>query len=103
MTMTLSWTTDAIAAHPSYMDARNAAQAMELIRALCDALDGMTRQLPWLEHGGAQLEAAALRQGINEAQILIDRLERCYLNGNRHASTSPATRELIAGSALARV
>lgn len=78
--MTLSRTTDAIT-----RDERNAAQAVELIRALCDALDGMTRHLPWLEHRGTQPEAAALRQDINEAQVLIDRLERRYLNGNRHA------------------
>jgi hypothetical protein len=67
------------------MGERDAAQAVELIRALCDALDEMTRQLPWLKHRGAQLEAAALRQDINEAQIHIIRLQRRYLHGDRHA------------------
>jgi hypothetical protein len=67
------------------VDARHAAQAVELIRALCDALDEMTRRLPWLEHRGAQLEAAALRQDINEAQTHINRLQSRYLNRDRYA------------------
>jgi hypothetical protein len=32
------------------MGERNAAQAVELVRALCDLLDEMTRQVAWLEH-----------------------------------------------------
>jgi hypothetical protein len=67
----------------------DAAQAVEPIRALCDALDEMTRQLPWLEHRGAQLEAAALRHDINEAQIHINRLQRRYLT-----STPPRANSL---------
>ena len=67
------------------MDERDAAQAVELVRALCDAIDEMTRRLTWLERRGAQLEAAALRQDINDAQTHLNRLERRYLNGDRHA------------------
>jgi len=39
----------------------------------------MTRQLAWLEHRGARVEAAALRQDIHDAQDQIERLERRYL------------------------
>jgi hypothetical protein len=67
------------------MDERDAVQAGELIRALFDAIDAMTRRLTWLESRGAQLEAAALRQDINDAQTHINRLQRRYLNGDRHA------------------
>jgi hypothetical protein len=58
---------------------------VELIRALRDAIDQMTRRLTWLESRNAQLEAAALRQDINEAQTHINRLQRRYLIGDRHA------------------
>ena len=77
------------------MDERAAAQAVELARALCDQLHKMTRQLAWLEsqdvtgtNGRASAirrEVAALRQDINEAHFLIDRLEHRYLNSNGHA------------------
>jgi hypothetical protein len=93
--MTLSRTTDAVAAHYSSIDERSAAQAVELVRALCDQLHEMTRELAWLERQGVtgtngrasaiRCAAAALRRDINEAQILIDRLERRYLNGDGHA------------------
>jgi hypothetical protein len=63
----------------------DAAQAVELIRALWDAIDEMTRRLTWQEGRGAQLQAAALRQDINDAQTHINRLQRRYLNGDRHA------------------
>ena len=79
----------------STVDDRDAAQAVELVRALCDQLHAMTRQLARLERQGVtgtncrssaiRYEAAALRRDIREAQILIDRLERRYLNGNGHA------------------
>jgi hypothetical protein len=79
------------------MEARDVAQAVELVRALCDQLHAMTRQLARLERQGVtgtncpasaavRYEAAALRRDIHEAQFLIDRLERCYLNGHGHAS-----------------
>jgi hypothetical protein len=68
---------------------------VELVRALCDQLHEMTRQLGWLERqdvtgttsraSAMRCEAAALRRDIHEAQFLIDRLERGYLNGNGHA------------------
>jgi hypothetical protein len=83
------WCDDAI------VDPHDAAQAVELVRALCDQLHEMTRQLAWFERQGStemkgrasalRCEAAALRRDINEAQILIDRLERRFLNGNVHA------------------
>ena len=70
-------------------------QAVEFIRALRVQLLQMTRQLAWIErqdvttrsNGRAwamRVEAAALRRDINEAQILIDRLQRRYLNANKH-------------------
>ena len=69
------------------VDEHDAAQAVELVRALCDQLDEMTRQLSRLErlgvigangHASAAIrrEAAALRRDISKAQFLIDRLER---------------------------
>ena len=74
------------------MDERNAAQAVQLIRALRNQLHEMTRQLSPLERQGVigtngrisatiRHEAAALRRDISKAQFLIDRLERRYLNG----------------------
>ena len=80
----------------STVDEHHAAQAMELVRALCDQLHEMTGQLSRLERQGVtgrngrasaiRYEPAALRRDIGEAQILIDRLERRYLNGQGHAS-----------------
>ena len=77
------------------MDGRDAAQAVELVRALRDQLHKMTCQLAWLETqdvtatngraSGIRHEAAVLRRDISEARFLIDRLERGYLNGNRPA------------------
>ena len=60
------------------------AQAVQLVRALHDAIDDMTQRLAWLEkrddsHAHAiRLEAAALRRDIYEALRHIDRLERHY-------------------------
>jgi hypothetical protein len=64
------------------------AQAVLLIRTLCDLLHSMTQRLAWLESREAtgswartiRLEAATLRRDINEARCHIDRLERRYLN-----------------------
>jgi hypothetical protein len=77
------------------MDQRDAAQAVELVRALRHQLHDMTHQLVRLERQDAtgassrasaiRCEAAALRRDINEAQILIDRLQRRYLNSDGHA------------------
>jgi hypothetical protein len=72
------------------MDEVDAAQAVELIRALRDQLHQMTHQLAWLDRQNSsgtnsrasaiRSEAAALRRDINEAKVFIDRLQRRYLN-----------------------
>jgi hypothetical protein len=78
------------------VDEHDAAQAVELVRALCGQLHEMTRQLSRLERQGVvgtngrapatiRREGAALRRDINQAQFLIDRLKRRYLNSNGHA------------------
>ena len=69
-----------------------AAQAMKLVHALRHQLHEMTTQLARIErqdvtgrNGRAcamRIQAAALRRDINEAQALIDQLQRRYLNGN---------------------
>jgi hypothetical protein len=67
------------------------AQAAELVRALCHQLDDMTTQLAQVERQGVKnarsaairLEAAALRKDVREAQRLIDRLKRRYLDGDQ--------------------
>jgi hypothetical protein len=62
------------------------AQAAEFVRALKQQLHEMTVRLAWVEQqgvtGAMQLEAAALRLDIQEAQFLIDGLRRRYLNGD---------------------
>jgi hypothetical protein len=63
-------------AQPANGDARDAAQAVELVHALREQLHE---------------EAAALRRDILEVQFLIDRLERRYLNGDEHP-THPSAR-----------
>jgi hypothetical protein len=65
-----------------------AAQALELFRALCGQIREMTSQLAWIERQGVtggkgracamRMEATALRRDIKEAQVLIDRLQRRY-------------------------
>jgi len=65
---------------------------VELVRALRHQLDEMTTQLAWVQrqdvtgrNGRAcamRLEAAALHRDIREAEFLIDRLQRRYLNGD---------------------
>jgi hypothetical protein len=74
------------------MQDRQAAQAAQLVRALRRQLHEMTTQLAWVErqdvaarNGRAcamRMEAAALRRDIQEAQALIDQLQRRYLNGD---------------------
>jgi hypothetical protein len=69
-----------------------AAQAVQLVRALRHQLHCMTTQLAWVERQDVtgrngrvcamRLEAAALRRDIKEAQFLIDRLQRRWLNGD---------------------
>ena len=60
---------------------RDDAQAVLLVRALCDVLHEMTQRLAWLESRDAtgsweraiRLEAAPLRRDISEARRHIDR------------------------------
>ena len=71
-----------------------AAQAMKLVHALRHQLHEMTTQLARIERQDVtgrewpglgrqmRIQAAALRRDINEAQALIDQLQRRYLNGN---------------------
>jgi len=76
------------------MGAREAAQALELFRALRHQLHLMTTRLVWVErqdvtgsNGRAcalRLESAKLRRDIKETQALIDRLQRRYPNGDEH-------------------
>jgi hypothetical protein len=65
------------------MGERDAAQAGQLIRALCEVRHDMIRQLRWLEDSG--LAAAALRRDINEAQSFINGLQRRYLGADASA------------------
>jgi hypothetical protein len=76
----------------SQVNAFDVVQAVEFIRALRVQLHEMTNRLAWVErqdltgrNGQAwRIEAGALRCDIDEAQILIDRLQRRYLNANKH-------------------
>jgi hypothetical protein len=72
------------------MGERDAAQADQLIRALCGVRDETIRQLSWLEQQGSHLEAAALRRDINEAQVHITRLHRRYVGGKPVVPAQPA-------------
>ena len=85
---------------------RDAAQALELIRALRDQLHEMTTQLAWVERQDVtrrngrvcamRQEAAALRRDIQQAQFFIDRLQRRYLNGDERTQPHPARRQPVA-------
>jgi hypothetical protein len=81
------------------MGERDAAQADQLIRALCEVRDKTNRQLSWLGERDSQLEAAALRRDINEAQAHITRLQRRY-PGNRRPGAGEALGELAEGAAI---
>ncbi|MGA9493629.1 MAG: hypothetical protein WBV80_25740 [Mycobacterium sp.] len=81
------------------------AQAAELVGALCHQLDDMTTRLHQVERQGVKntrscairLEAAALRKDLGEAQRLIDRLKRRYLDGDdRTQQQHPAGRQRLA-------
>jgi hypothetical protein len=65
---------------------RDSAQAAQLIRALCEVRDKMISRMTWLEKHDRQLDAAALRRDVNEAQAHITRLHRRYLGGDVQAS-----------------
>jgi len=79
------------------MQESDPAQAAQLVRALRDQLREMTAQLTWADsrnvpgpHGHAtQLDAAALRRDIAEAQMHIDRLQRRYLPGEERSQQRP--------------
>jgi hypothetical protein len=89
-----------------HVDARDVAQAVELARALRDQLNEMTRQLVRLERQGVagtnsrasamRSEAAALRFDISQAQFLIDRLQRRYMNGPTRRTLGPVDKDLRA-------
>ena len=70
------------------MGERDAAQADQLIRALCDVRDDMIRKLRWLED--SKLETAALRREINEAQTHGNRLHHRYLGASAPHRVPPA-------------
>ena len=83
------------------MDACDAQQARELVRALREQVHEMTTQLDWLERQSLtnfstrraatlRLEIAALRRDINEAQMFISRLQRRYLANNGDGQASRA-------------
>ncbi len=67
-----------------------AAQAVELVRALRHQLHEMTTQLARVERQdvtgrkgrAVRMEAAELRRDLKEAQALIDQLQRRYLSGD---------------------
>jgi hypothetical protein len=89
------------------MGDRQAAQAVELVRALRHQLRDMTSQLAWAERHGVgrnrraremRMEAAALRRDIQEAELLIDQLRRRYLNGDEKSRTRGS--ELSSSSAV---
>jgi hypothetical protein len=70
----------------------DAAQALELIRALRHQLHEMTTKLAWVQHQDVtarngrscamRMEAAALRRDIKQARDYIDQLQGRYLNGD---------------------
>jgi hypothetical protein len=75
------------------MGERDAAQADQLIRALCDVRDDMIRQLSW--RGDSQLESAALRREINEAQTHVNRLLHRYRGASAPHRVLPAPRQAL--------
>lgn len=83
------------------MEDREAAQAVELVRALRHQLHNMTTQLARVERQHVtgrtgrerRMEAAELRRDIKEAQTLIDQLEHRYLNRDEHTQQHPASRQ----------
>jgi hypothetical protein len=80
-----------------------AAQAVELVRALRVQLHEMTSRLAWVErqdvtrtNGRAcamRMEASALRRDIKQAEALIDQLEDRYLSGDEQLQERPPVRQ----------
>jgi hypothetical protein len=91
------------------VDGRNAAQAMKLVRALREQLHAMSHRLVRLERQDVtgtngrtsviRCEAAALWRDIDEAQILIDRLQRRYPVTDTSRRARPARHQAAGGSA----
>jgi hypothetical protein len=89
------------------MEDCDAAQAAELVRALCEQVREMTAQLARIERqhltgrrgrpSAMRMEAAALRRDIKEAQALIDRLQRRYLG--RATNGLPRSQSSVSGGA----
>jgi len=89
------------------MDEHDAPQAVELVSALRRQMHQMTHQLLRLERqhvtgtngraSAIQREAAALRRDINEAQTLIDRLQRNYLDEDPHTRAARPVRHAEPG------
>ncbi|MGA7054903.1 MAG: hypothetical protein WBZ37_27265 [Mycobacterium sp.] len=83
------------------MENWEAAQAAELVRALCVHLREMTRHLarveshdvPGTDSHPMRLQAVALRRDIAEAQMHVDRLQRRYLSGGEHIQQRRAVGE----------
>lgn len=73
---------------------RDATQADELIRALCEVRDKAIRRLDWLENRGSPVEAAALRRDVNEAQTHINRLQFRYLGADASVLNRSGNRPL---------
>ena len=95
------------------MDDIDAAQAVELIRALREQLHQMTHQLAWLDRqdligngtraSAMRCEAAALRRDINEAKVYIDRLQRRYLKDAPTPRRTPDAKRPLSGHAHSEV
>ncbi|MGO9153667.1 hypothetical protein [Mycobacterium sp.] len=91
------------------MQDRDPAQAVELVRALCDQLREMIHHLAWVEGDvlgpnshAMRLQAAALRRDIAEAQMHVDRLQRRYLIGSDRSQERPARRTAASRAVPAR-
>jgi hypothetical protein len=78
-----------------------AAQAVELVRALRHQIHEMTTQLARVERQdvtgrkgrAVRMEAAELRRDLKEARALIDQLQRRYLNGDERTQQCPPGRQ----------
>ena len=82
------------------MGTPEAAQAVELVRALRAKLKEMTVHLDWVERHAAttsshsmlsamRSEAAGLRRDIDEALVLINRLQHRYPNADERTQQHP--------------
>lgn len=85
------------------MGASEAAQAMQLVRALRDQLNELTAQLAQVERqdvtsmkkgraSAVRLHATALRRDIKEAHALIEQLQRRYLASDERGAPAKRAR-----------